>query len=69
MLKIAVGDWEEIGSGFLDEVMLHRLRIPGGWLVTIHNGGSPADEGDGGVTFVPDPQHVWDGSNTGNQSR
>jgi hypothetical protein len=32
---------------------LYRARIPGGWLVAVR----PHDN----VTFVPDPQHEWDG--------
>jgi hypothetical protein len=29
-----------------------RARVPGGWLVA---------SGGGGITFVPDPAHAWDG--------
>ncbi|EMB15267.1 hypothetical protein RE6C_04001 [Rhodopirellula europaea 6C] len=34
--------------------------VPGGWIVsgTLRSGDSPAY----GMTFVPDPQHTWDGS-------
>jgi hypothetical protein len=30
-----------------------RLKVPGGWLVTILGGFSPA------ATFYPDPEHEW----------
>ncbi|MCS7024253.1 MAG: hypothetical protein NZV14_05595 [Bryobacteraceae bacterium] len=33
---------------------LYRTAIPGGWLVT--------NASFGAVTFVPDPEHRWDGS-------
>ena len=61
-----------------DETMFHlyRSKIPGGWLVLMrkHDFGSDLvdyGEGDavygygwgyGGVAFVPDPNHIWDGS-------
>ena len=32
-----------------------RAKIPGGWLV-----GNP--NADSGLTFVPDPEHKWDGN-------
>jgi hypothetical protein len=32
---------------------LYRAPIPGGWLVASHSGS---------VTFVPDPEHAWDGT-------
>jgi hypothetical protein len=35
--------------------LLSRAKIPGGWLV-VAIGAVP-----GGVTFVPDPEHRWDG--------
>jgi hypothetical protein len=34
---------------------LRRAPVPGGWLVTLR-----LNEG-GGLTFVPDPHHEWDG--------
>lgn len=33
---------------------IYRARIPGGWLV--------ASRPNDSLTFVPDPQHEWDGS-------
>lgn len=56
---------------------LYRAKIPGGWLVLMSrhhfsydtvNIGSDEDHvygygwGYGGATFVPDPDHRWDGS-------
>ena len=35
---------------------IYRARILGGWLVTVR----PHDS----VTFVPDPQHEWDGGSS-----
>lgn len=32
---------------------VYRAQIPGGWLVLCDGGG---------ITFVPDPNHVWDGN-------
>ena len=32
---------------------IYRAKIPGGWLVALR----PHDN----LTFVPDPQHMWDG--------
>lgn len=38
---------------------LFRGKIPGGWLVVMRK---PAGGELGGVTFVPDENHIWDGS-------
>jgi hypothetical protein len=43
-------------KGFkLDAVGTHirRAKIPGGWLVVLRD--------TGGITFVPDPKHEWNG--------
>lgn len=40
--------WESINSS----IPVVRAKIPGGWLVTAANG----------LTFVPDPNHEWDGA-------
>ncbi len=41
--------WEAIHSS----IPASRCKVPGGWLVSITNGG---------LTFMPDADHVWDGS-------
>ena len=47
---------------------IYRAKIPGRWLVLMQNrdysigGTSGYGWGYGGATFVPDPDHVWDGS-------
>jgi hypothetical protein len=33
-----------------------RTKIPGGWLFYIH------DDLGSGVTFIPDPEHKWNGN-------
>lgn len=37
-----------------------RAKVPGGWLMTVFY---TSGHQDGGVatTFVPDPEHTWDG--------
>jgi len=55
--------WEKIES--VDDtpwnrphiVSVRRAKVPGGWLVSAEN-----NAGGGGLTFVPDPDHKWDGS-------
>ena len=38
-------------------VHVYRAQIPGGWLVSVQSG----IYGAFAVTFVPDPEHGWDG--------
>ena len=57
--------WKYIEKG------LHRAKIPGGWLVKLTIEVN-VDPGEGAhwysetravsLTFVPDPEHKWDGS-------
>jgi hypothetical protein len=48
--------WEELESagGLL---AVRRAKVPGGWLVYTSNG----YHHHGGLTFYPDPDHLWDG--------
>ena len=47
------GRWETV---YGSKPKLLRLRVPGGWLVTIRGGYSYP------VTFYPDPEHKWNPS-------
>ena len=40
-----------------DLLKICRSKIPGGWIVVMTK-----EAGEAGVTFVPDPNHTWDGS-------
>jgi hypothetical protein len=42
--------WDQVNSS---HYAVWRAAVPGGWLVTLNGGG---------VSFVPDPAHVWDGT-------
>jgi len=56
------------GGGFLGDAfykaLLWRAKVPGGWLVMTKYDAEKYDAGgtSTGITFVPDPQHAWDGS-------
>jgi len=41
--------WETLASNWGE---VRRAKVPGGWLVVA----------GGGVTFLPDPEHAWDGA-------
>jgi hypothetical protein len=41
---------------------VNRAKVPGGWLVI-----STSSSG-GGVTFLPDPEHKWDGGSVADGS-
>lgn len=47
--------FEQLGDG-LPRGYVYRTKIPGGWLVVVSQ-----QEGCG-ATFVPDPEHRWDGN-------
>ena len=52
--------WEDVqGDGGPRGVYLKRAKVPGGWLVLLglNMVGSIA------ITFYPDPEYMWDGSN------
>jgi hypothetical protein len=66
-------EWEELGHNRLEAktnepfFSLRRSKIAGGWLVIFYRyefSGDPGDGGAGfgGMTFVPDPNHQWDGN-------
>jgi len=48
--------------------VLHRAKVPGGWMVMMQQYDAQATTshafgyGFGGLTFVPDPNHEWDGT-------
>lgn len=44
------GNWELVAG---TRPKLLRLKVPGGWLVTVSGGASYP------VTFYPDPEHAW----------
>jgi len=57
--------WHPVGSaqGYKREshISLARAFVPGGWLVrmfSFHPGGQES----AALTFLPDPQHAWDGN-------
>lgn len=51
MIPMANDDaWQPLGYN------IWRAAIPGGWLVGCFNGMTASD-----LTFVPDPQHMWNG--------
>ena len=45
--------WEELEMKGWKGTILLRAKVPGGWLMGIVGGG---------MTFVPDPDHKWDGN-------
>jgi hypothetical protein len=50
-------EWEELSNSDTVHPGLetYRAKVPGGWLVM-----ASVKEGIG-ITFYPDPEHVWDG--------
>lgn len=46
---------EKLNTRYFD---IYRIKVPGGWLVTVKTTYSEAPS----VTFYPDPQHKWDGN-------
>ena len=69
-------DWERLderGSApFNLNPVAARAKVPGGWLVRMHGIKEEVDSshgaplvynwGYGGLTFIPDPGHTWDGN-------
>jgi len=54
-------DWKPVGH-LPNQVVpaIRRTKIPGGWLVLVSPQSSALT--DSGITFVPDPEHKWDGN-------
>jgi len=49
--------WKVVGGwNWWKDPLIKRAKIPGGWLVWCDGGLK------GGLTFVPDPNHEWDGN-------
>ena len=46
-----VTKWKQFHCEGLSE-KFYRAMVPGGWLVLM--------SGNGGLTFVPDPEHTWE---------
>lgn len=47
-------DWERLHNKQKKVPIIYRTAVPGGWLLS--------NEDNGGLTFVPDPKHEWDGA-------
>lgn len=58
-IKLESVMYDERGQAIIfdDASPLWRSKIPKGWIVVIADVSAPA-----GVTFIPDPNHTWDGS-------
>jgi len=61
-------DWERLGSkiggrdlGF-NGPRAYRTKITGGWLVESSRQTSGGGGTGTGLTFIPDPEHKWDGN-------
>jgi len=55
--------WQEISSPDAHHSVF-RSKIPGGWLVTVGFDLDPENQFGGtgsSISFVPDPEHKWDG--------
>ena len=52
--------WEALNNGGATSCLLSRAKIPGGWLVWIHQTDGEA------LTYYPDPNHKWDGNSNTN---
>jgi hypothetical protein len=60
----ALSCWSQFMMKFEEVINAHgrsgmaisRCKVPGGWLILLDWGGTS------GITFYPDPDHVWDGS-------
>jgi hypothetical protein len=50
------------GMGLNSEI--NRAKVPGGWLVfvSVQSPSRAGESAGSGLTFVPDPEHKWDGT-------
>ncbi len=48
--------WEAVTTEPSKYTLVQRAKVHGGWLVLAAYGNNS------GLTFYPDPEHVWDGS-------
>ena len=49
--------WEDLGySNYNYSDAMYRSKVPGGWLIMVRGSTAP------GLTFLPDPNHKWDGN-------
>lgn len=56
-MQLVWESFENVGGYASGErLSVQRAKVPGGWLITTWLGDS------GGVTFLPDPDHEWDGN-------
>ena len=57
-------DWERIGDSLFDGAKwgtaTYRLKVPGGWLIMLWL--QDTCTGALSTTFVPDPEHKWEGT-------
>ncbi len=54
-------NWEKLQNNQGGPVMTYRSKIPGGWLVTTGDTQTTCASAGAGITFVPDPNHEWNG--------
>ena len=53
--------WDIKSGGHADSFLrIKRAKVPGGWLVTTSV--NMGRESASGITFMPDPNHEWDGN-------
>jgi hypothetical protein len=52
-------EWEALACSTIDmyPVSFSRCPVPGGWLIFVTR-----KQGESGLSFMPDPNHSWDGS-------
>ncbi len=53
-------NWEDIDTE--KRFAVKRAKIPGGWLVWVSEAPPMTSPTAGGLTFIPDPKHEWDGN-------